>query len=233
MRGRWIAQLGYTVTITNSTISGYQRGGLVATGNMTMNVSGSTIGPPDNLGHIVGQNGIQFGTFGAGGSITNSTIIGSSFLPGPDVSTAILLTGAGPVTVANSTITGDTDIGIAVTDGHLFLHSSSPKCLCDHLKQQDRTNRRGPSPCRDRRVGRRRLVRDAERQHVQWVGRECHRPGNGGASGAPGAPGRGVSGLLAGERRRRSVRIWRGSVSWLGGQPSPQCPRRRHSPEPR
>ena len=110
----------FTVTITNSTISGYQRGGLVATGNMTMNVSGSTIGPPDNLGQIVGQNGVQYGTFGAGGSITNSTIIGSSFLPGPDVSTAILLTGAGPVTVANSTITGDTDIGIAVRTDTFF-----------------------------------------------------------------------------------------------------------------
>ena len=38
-----------TVTITGTTVSGYQKGGLVASGNMTMDVSESTIGPPDEL----------------------------------------------------------------------------------------------------------------------------------------------------------------------------------------
>jgi parallel beta-helix repeat protein len=116
----------HTVTITNSRISGYGKGALIATGNVTMNVSGSTIGPPDALGNIRGQNGVQFGTFGAGGSITNSTIIGSGFLPGPDVSTAILLTGAGPVTISNNTITGDTDVGIAVTTDSFFSDPPLP-----------------------------------------------------------------------------------------------------------
>ena len=36
-----------TVTITNMTTSGYQKSALVASGMMTMNVSGSTLGPPD------------------------------------------------------------------------------------------------------------------------------------------------------------------------------------------
>jgi hypothetical protein len=40
-----------TVTITNTTVTGYQKGGLTASGAfMTMNVSNSTIGPPAPLG---------------------------------------------------------------------------------------------------------------------------------------------------------------------------------------
>jgi len=102
-----------TVNITGSTITGYQKRGVVAFGTVTMNVSNSTIGPPDDLGMVIAQNGVQFQS-GAGGSLTGSTITGSSFEPGSTVSTAVLVFAGNGVTVSGNTITGNSDVGIAV-----------------------------------------------------------------------------------------------------------------------
>jgi hypothetical protein len=105
-----------TVTITDTTVSGYQKGGLVASGNMTMNVSASTIGPPDELTDVIAQNGVQYGVGGAGGSLTDSTIHGSGFT-GDSVTdgTAVLLFAAANVTISGNSIVGaGTDVGIFV-----------------------------------------------------------------------------------------------------------------------
>ena len=109
-----------TVTITDTTVSGYQRGGLVASGAlMTMNVTGSTIGPPDPLPPVTnGQNGVQFGGAlgGAGGSVTDSTIHGSNFGSATSENTAVLLFTAANVTISDNTIVGNaSDAGIVVT----------------------------------------------------------------------------------------------------------------------
>jgi hypothetical protein len=113
-----------TVTMTNVTASGYQKAGLVASGSMTVNVTGSTFGPPDNLTGVVAQNAVQFSntapgsTVGAGGSVVNSTIIGSGFGNASSAGTAVLLFGASGVTLFGDTITGaGTDIGVAVASG--------------------------------------------------------------------------------------------------------------------
>ena len=51
-----------TVTITNTTLAGFQRSGLFANGPATVHVSGSTIGPPDDLAPGVNaQNAVQIG----------------------------------------------------------------------------------------------------------------------------------------------------------------------------
>jgi hypothetical protein len=112
-----------TVTITNTVVSGYNKAALVASGSMTMNVTGSTLGPPDNLPGIISQNGVQYSntapgsTAGAGGTISGSTIYGSGYGMASDASTAMLLYGADGVTVSHDTFTGaGTDKGISVTN---------------------------------------------------------------------------------------------------------------------
>jgi hypothetical protein len=112
-----------TVTITNTTVTQYDKNGLTGSGAfMTMNVDHSTIGPPASLVGVIAQNGAQWGGSNAGtqGSITNSTIYGSGDdVQGPLASgTAVLLFGAKNVTVANNVITGaHTDFGIFVGAG--------------------------------------------------------------------------------------------------------------------
>jgi hypothetical protein len=118
-----------TVTITNTTVTGYQKGGLTGSGPfMTMNVSNSTVGPPAPLEGSIAQNGVQYGGGGANagssGKISDSTIYGSGDQTGDpstgggDIGTAVLLFASKNVTVTNNTITGaKTDRGIDVEGG--------------------------------------------------------------------------------------------------------------------
>ena len=122
IRANAVAGTARTVTITNTVVSGYQKGALVGSGMMTMNVSASTLGPPDRTTPVLlpSQNGVQYGgvgvNAGAGGTITGSVIDGSGFGNARDQSTAVLLYGATGVTLSGDTITGDgTDIGVAVS----------------------------------------------------------------------------------------------------------------------
>jgi hypothetical protein len=122
IRANATAGIARTVTITNTVVSGYQKGALVASGMMTMNVSASTLGPPDRTAPAVlpSQNGVQYGgtgvNAGSSGTITGSTIYGSGFGNASDQGVAVLLFGATGVTLSNSIITGaGTDIGVAVS----------------------------------------------------------------------------------------------------------------------
>ena len=108
------------VTLTNVTATNYQKSALVASGTITVNVSGSTFGPSDNLTGVITENGVQYGGLGvnagAGGTITSSTIYGSGFGMAGNDSTALLLYGASGVTLTGDTVTGSgTDVGVAVT----------------------------------------------------------------------------------------------------------------------
>ncbi len=121
IRANATAGVAQTVTITNTVVSGYQKGGLVASGMMTMNVSVSTIGPPDPLTPgTISQNGVQYGgvgvNAGAGGTISQSVIYGSGYGNSSDRSTAVLAYGASGVTMTQDTVTGaGTDVGVDVT----------------------------------------------------------------------------------------------------------------------
>jgi hypothetical protein len=115
-----------TVSITNTTVTGYQRSGLDARGSMTMNVStGTVVGPPKDLNNVIAQNGVVYASTGSGqpgGTISDSTIFGSGDAIQNVSGTAILLSGANNVTLTSNTVTGDaaqkgTDVGIFVQAG--------------------------------------------------------------------------------------------------------------------
>ena len=90
-----------------------------------MNVSGSTVGPPENLHGLIGQNGIVYASSAAGkpgGTVQTSTIFGNGDAT-QDVSTdTVIMQGAKNVTITNNTVTSDpsqvgTDVGIWVLAG--------------------------------------------------------------------------------------------------------------------
>ncbi len=102
-----------TLTITNTTVSDYNKDAIHAYG-MTMNVSGSTIDPPAPLMGVTGQNGLVYQD-GASGTTSDTTIFGSGYGNANNANTAVLLFGATNVTLSGDTITGaETDIGVAV-----------------------------------------------------------------------------------------------------------------------
>ncbi len=104
---------GQTLTITGTTVSGYQKNGIQASG-MTMNISDSTMGPPgSNPG--LGQNGLVYQA-GATGTTAGSTIFGNGFGNASNANAAVLLFGATNVTLTGDTTTGaGTDVGVNVT----------------------------------------------------------------------------------------------------------------------
>jgi hypothetical protein len=119
----------HTVTITNTAVTGYQKGGLTASGAfMTMNASNDIIGPPAPLEGFIAPNGVQYGgagpSPGAGGTLSDNTISGSGDRAptppgngsgGDTDAAAVLLFGAKNVTVTHNVITGaKTDIGVWV-----------------------------------------------------------------------------------------------------------------------
>jgi hypothetical protein len=111
-----------TVTITNTTVNDYQKNGIDGRGStMTMDVSGSTIGPPNNQEGLIAANGLVY-VGGATGTAMNNTINGSGDqqLPGPPGggtdATAVLLSGGKNVTITHNVITGaKTDVGVSVS----------------------------------------------------------------------------------------------------------------------
>ena len=105
---------GQTLTITGTTVSDYNKNGIQASG-MTMNVSGSTIGPPASLApRTTGQNGLVY-LDGATGTTSGSAIYGNGYGGVASANVAALLYGATNVTLTGDTIAGDaTDIGVAV-----------------------------------------------------------------------------------------------------------------------
>ena len=66
IRANAVAGTARTVTIADTVVSGYQKGALVGSGMMTMNVSASTLGPPDRTTPVLlpSQNGVQYGGVG-------------------------------------------------------------------------------------------------------------------------------------------------------------------------
>jgi hypothetical protein len=120
-----------TVTITNTTVTEYQKNGIDGRGDkMALDVSDSTIGPPNNQEGLIAANGLTY-VYGATGTAKNNTILGSGdqgCLPLPATctpgtggktdATAVLLYGAIDVTITDNTIGGaKTDIGVSVSSG--------------------------------------------------------------------------------------------------------------------
>jgi hypothetical protein len=130
-----------TITITNTVVTDYQKSGFEARGSMTMNLSGSTAGPPHPLAGLIAQNAVSI--VGASATIANNTIIGSGDeqpgVGGGTDGTGVLLFGANNVTVDHNTITGGgTDIGVSVTAGSTNISIS--------FNQVGRTGPDSPDP---------------------------------------------------------------------------------------
>ncbi|MFF0390716.1 putative Ig domain-containing protein [Kitasatospora sp. NPDC004615] len=114
-----------TVTVTDVNVADFQKNGLTANGAATMNVTGSTLGPPDTTiplppppitGNIA-QNSVQY--FNSGGTFTNNTVLTYTANNSVSSSTGMLLFTANNLTVDHNTIAGPdgADIGINVTGG--------------------------------------------------------------------------------------------------------------------
>ena len=111
-----------TVTITGTTASGFQRAGLLAEGDATVNVSHSVFGPPDlHVGNprAVVQNSVEYGTLaplnGTGGTFTGNKVIGTASGSARYASAALLLYDAAHLTVSDNLFSGaGTDAGIGI-----------------------------------------------------------------------------------------------------------------------
>ena len=104
-----------TVNITDSIIRGFQRTGMIVSGQATVNVSGTTIGPADLLPpNLLGQNGVQYGVGGAGGTFNNNTVIGRAFGNPRNDNAGMLVLSAANLTLSDNTFTGDPEIGVFV-----------------------------------------------------------------------------------------------------------------------
>ncbi|MFD5560782.1 DUF7507 domain-containing protein [Kitasatospora griseola] len=114
-----------TVTVTGVHVSDFQKNGLTANGAATMNVTGSTLGPPDMAiplpappitGNIA-QNSVQY--FNSSGTFTDNTVVTYTANNSASSSTGMLLFTANNVTVDHNSITGPNgaDVGINVTGG--------------------------------------------------------------------------------------------------------------------
>jgi Putative Ig domain/Right handed beta helix region len=119
-----------TITITDSTVAGFERTGLLATGDATVDVSHSTFGPPDltvgNPGGLA-QNTIQYGSApplnGTGGIFSDNTVIGAAFGRPTSVSSAMILFNADHLTISDNRFGGaGTDVGINIlTSTHITI----------------------------------------------------------------------------------------------------------------
>lgn len=114
-----------TLTVTNAQVTDFQKNGLTANGAATMNVTGSTLGPPDTTiplppppvpGNIA-QNSVQY--FNSSGVFAHNTVVTYTADNSVSSSTGMLLFTADNVTVDHNTITGPSgaDIGINVSGG--------------------------------------------------------------------------------------------------------------------
>ena len=90
------------VTISGNTVTGYQKNGITANGQVAATVLGNTVtgtGPID----FIAQNGIQVG-FGATASVRGNAASDNWYTPESDVACGLLLYQAGGVKVSNNTL---------------------------------------------------------------------------------------------------------------------------------
>ena len=110
------------ITISHCSVSDFQRGGLLAAGNATVDVVHSTFGPPDLKvpnPDAIAQNTVQYGSVapfsGTGGVFSGNTVIGTGFGGDRGLSTGVLIWGAANLTISGNTFGGEgTDIAVSV-----------------------------------------------------------------------------------------------------------------------
>ncbi len=102
-----------TVLVNENTVRDYQKTGILANGDLSMNINHNRVGASFVDSHLIAANSIQLG-FGASGLVRYNTIDGNQYCGAADtVGTAILVFDAAPgAVVAHNDINGNSDIGI-------------------------------------------------------------------------------------------------------------------------
>jgi hypothetical protein len=103
-----------TVLVNENTVRDYQKTGIVANGDINVNINHNGVGASSVANTIIAANSIQLG-FGAIGQIRNNVIDGNQYCgPAADTfATAILLFDPAPgAQVVSNNIDGNSDVGI-------------------------------------------------------------------------------------------------------------------------
>jgi hypothetical protein len=87
-----------SVTIDGNTITGYQKTGIVANGNVNVTITDNIVNGGGPVGYIA-RNGIQFG-YGAKGMAKKNTVNGNGYTGTSTVSGGILVVGGAPYSAA-------------------------------------------------------------------------------------------------------------------------------------
>ena len=121
------------VNVSNNTITGYQKTGIVANGNVEVHASDNLVDGGGPVGYIA-RNGIQFG-FGGSGSAMRNTVNGNSYSGTSTVSGGILVYGETGafcigVQIVQNTISGN-DVGVFVSQ---LEDDSSPPLVATNTK---------------------------------------------------------------------------------------------------
>jgi len=106
----------YTINVSDSYLDEFQKNALALSGEgLIANLSGCDI-VGKGLIDVTAQNGIQIG-FGAGGSISNTTVSGIGYTPADWAASGILLYHGEPVEISNASVTNSQSaIGSIETD---------------------------------------------------------------------------------------------------------------------
>lgn len=103
------------VEIEHNTVVNYQKTGIVANGDVDVDIHHNTIGESATQDNLA-ANSLQLG-FGALGSVTHNSIDGNQWKTCSAAATAILVYDASPTSVSNNNIRGNSDVGIYI-GGH-------------------------------------------------------------------------------------------------------------------
>jgi len=97
------------VKIANNTISGYQKSGIVANGDVNVSIHDNVVNE-SAAQDVLAANGIQVG-FGALGSVKGNSVGGNTWETGSAVATGMLIY-LSTASVVDNTVSGDSDVGI-------------------------------------------------------------------------------------------------------------------------
>jgi len=113
VRNRDLQATPSIVEISSNVVEGFQKTGIIASGNIDVTIRGNSIGPSAAQAQMA-ANGIQIGP-GARAFVEGNTIAGNSWNGSNAVATAILLLQAGPGTVVRgNAITGRAAVGFSL-----------------------------------------------------------------------------------------------------------------------
>ncbi|HKM51858.1 MAG TPA: right-handed parallel beta-helix repeat-containing protein, partial [Isosphaeraceae bacterium] len=126
-------------TISDNTITQYEKGGIVAEGASSSASIANNLVVGVGPNSVIGQNGIQISN-GARASIVNNDVSQNIFSPQTFVAAGILLFNAGPTTVVDNTA-AQNDVGILVsgTKGATLFNNDLSDSTFDGIELRDGT----------------------------------------------------------------------------------------------